>query len=828
VQSFVPLLLTWLNSLGLTESGKLFMATKAPNIWQRLWKRITGIWGKFIGLIDALIGTQIFTFLNKVVPPPLRFLLPFLKEVGIGIPSISKFKGIGVPEKIETKEILKEIIIEQRVGTIWQIKSQFLRYQCQEANPFRCELPHETVVDNPNNKYCKKCQFPAALAPEVTVRGRKGVYQVDNYIGIRGNGRLYNSTNTSDGESFLFKEYVIPKKYFNDQETRECKRNFEASSELKLLDGRVQDSRLVTPIEAITDNREERCYLILPQTDNSIILADYLATHGAMNSWQVKSFLNQVLQTLESLHSQKYRLRSGVIASDLAHGNLTFYSISIRNNFQGFTVYLQDLALWEDLFSATDSPIAYSISRDLEDLGYIAFYLLQGGVIDLENRYCLNPHDVNHWDNKVNFGLKKFIQNLIGFGESSYASAEIARRALMRINIEREAVIQFVEQKEEVEPEKKKKWWWLTKKTIAISAGVLLLLILAFLLYAWFAQPPKPANLNFPCCISQISDIPEGKFIYTSGKNSTWNYTLLQKNLIAKGSSLEEELQKSQPKLKLTYKPVSDEQSLINQLRSNQADFGISSVISNSGGNFITQDIAYDGLTIFVAFSYAQRNNSLPNALQGRITFEQLRQIYTGEIINWRQLGGPNLPVKLYMPLDQEAVQIFEKRVLKDEAAIASFRQLAQDRNNGITALSTFDSLRQVIQDFEDRNIGSISFGTISQIFGQCSVYPLALADDQKSFVSPLILPTGKPVAPDIDLCNEKGNYVQNYTAFINQTYPLAYPISVVYTRDNRRTPIAERFVAIMKTEEAQNLLKQTGLIPLKFPIKETRSKIRK
>lgn len=180
------------------------------------------------------------------------------------------------------------------------------------------------------------------------------------------------------------------------------------------------------------------------------------------------------------------------------------------------------------------------------------------------------------------------------------------------------------------------------------------------------------------------------------------------------------------------------------------------------------------------------------------------------------------------MPLDQEAVQIFEKRVLKDEAAIASFRQLAQDRNNGITALSTFDSLRQVIQDFEDRNIGSISFGTISQIFGQCSVYPLALADDQKSFVSPLILPTGKPVAPDIDLCNEKGNYVQNYTAFINQTYPLAYPISVVYTRDNRRTPIAERFVAIMKTEEAQNLLKQTGLIPLKFPIKETRSKIRK
>jgi len=803
------------------------MATKAPNIWQKLWKRITDIWGQFTSSIDALIGNRFFEFLNKIVPPPLRFLLPFLKDdLGIVTPSLSTFKGIGVPERNETKEILKEITIEQRVGTIWQIKPQFLRYQCQESNPFRCEFPHETVVDNPNNKYCKKCQFPAALPPEVTVRGRKGVYQVDNYIGIRGSGRLYNATNISDGESFLFKEYVIPKKYFNEQEIRECKRNFEASSELKLLDGRVQDSRLVTPIEAIADSREERCYVILPQTDHAITLADYLATHGAMNSWQVKSFLNQVLQTLESLHSQKYRLRSGAIASELPHGNLTFYSISIRNNFQGFTVYLQDLALWEDRFSATDNQtVVYSISRDLEDLGYIAFYLLQGGVIDLENRYCLNPHDVNHWGDRVNLGLKKFIQNLIGFGESSYASAEIARRALLRINIEREAVIEFVEQQEEVALEKKKKWGWLTKKAIAIFVGVLLLFLLAFLLYWWFTQPPKPANLNFPCCISQISDIPEGKFTYTSDKNGTWNYTLLQRNLIAKGSNLEEELQKSQPKLKLTYQPLSDDQSVIKQLQSNQADFGISSVISSSGGNFITQDIAYDGLTIFVAFSYAQRNNSLPTALQGRITFEQLRQIYTGEIINWRQLGGPNLPVKLYMPLDQESVQIFEKRVLKDETAIATFRQLTQDGNNGITALSTFDSLRQVIQDFEDRNIGSISFGSISQVFGQCSVYPLALADDQKSFVSPLILPTGKPVAPDIDLCNEKGNYVQNYTAFINQIYPLAYPISVVYTRDNRRTPIAERFVAIMKTEEAQNLLKQTGLIPLKFPIKRISGK---
>ncbi|MFM7888238.1 MAG: hypothetical protein ACKPCM_16460, partial [Pseudanabaena sp.] len=343
--------------------------------------------------------------------------------------------------------------------------------------------------------------------------------------------------------------------------------------------------------------------VILPHTENTSTLADYLATQGAMNSWQVKSFLNQVLQTLESLHSQKYRLRSGVVASNLPHGNLTFYSISIRENFQGFTVYLNDLALWEDRFYPPDSEThAYSISRDLEDLGYIAFYLLQGGVIDLENRFCLNPHDVNHWGSKVNAGLKKFIQNLIGFGETSYASAEIARRALLRLHIEREALIEFAEQQEEAQLEKKKKWAWLTKKAIAIFIGVLLLLGLLFLLYWWFNQPPKPANLNFPCCISQISDIPEGKFTYAADKNGTWTYSLLQKNLIAKGVTLEDELQKSQPKLQLNYQPVSEDQSIRDKLRSSQVDFAISSVINSAGGDFITQDIAYDGLTVFVAF----------------------------------------------------------------------------------------------------------------------------------------------------------------------------------------------------------------------------------
>ena len=75
----------------------------------------------------------------------------------------------------------------------------------------------------------------------------------------------------------------------------------------------------------------------------------------------------------------------------------------------------------------------------------------------------------------------------------------------------------------------------------------------------------------------------------------------------------------------------------------------------------------------------------------------------------------------------------------------------------------------------------------------------------------------GKPVTPQqIDLCNDKGNYAPNITAFTSQRYPLAYPLSVIYLRDNRQEPIGEKFAEILKTTQVQCLLSETGLIPLR------------
>jgi len=312
--------------------------------------------------------------------------------------------------------------------------------------------------------------------------------------------------------------------------------------------------------------------------------------------------------------------------------------------------------------------------------------------------------------------------------------------------------------------------------------------------------------------IEAISDIPSGRFNYTGEQRSLWSYVSRQKNLIQQGKNLETILQERQPKLQLNYQPEETIESAIEQVRSQQAEFLITSLIDPVSAEFDTQNIAYDGLAVFVAFSYSNRDNSLPRFLNGQISFKQLKQLYTGEIQNWKQIGGADLPVRLYIPAEPELVRIFEQRVLRDQQSIEKFRKL---KESSIAELPTFDSLRQVLRDFEQEQIGSIAFGSLSQVYGQCLVYPLALIEGNRSPVAPLLLDSGKPITPQIDLCTAKGSYDRNFLAFQTQQYPLMYSLAVVSARNNARPPVGRKFASILRTIEGQSLLDKTGLIPL-------------
>jgi hypothetical protein len=55
----------------------------------------------------------------------------------------------------------------------------------------------------------------------------------------------------------------------------------------------------------------------------------------------------------------------------------------------------------------------------------------------------------------------------------------------------------------------------------------------------------SPPREILPCCIAQVSGIPEGRFNYVAEREGTWSYVLQQENLIAQGTTLEAELRKS-------------------------------------------------------------------------------------------------------------------------------------------------------------------------------------------------------------------------------------------------------------------------------------------
>lgn len=792
--------------------------------------------------------------LFRFVPARFQWVIPFVQQnLKIAPPKLPELKfklpgRFGQSQDItkQSQQLAPDIEIATLPEVIQPVQPLYLKYDCVRGNPLSCEVAQQTLEAKSQAKYCRQCGFPVPLAPETKIRGDRGTYQIERLLRHRGMGRLYAAIQLRDRQPVIIKEYVLPKRYFNSEEIRQRKDLFRLVGGINLADGRLQDQRLISPWEAVAPLREERCYLVTKgQIDAFPTLSSYLLETGAFTSPQVRQVLDQVLQSLEFLHEQKFRLRSGALKQGIIHGNLSLDSLIFVPNIQGFFIYLCDVSLWENFGQPILSDSTYSSPhQDFKALGYVAFYLLVGRTFNPKTEQELDPRIEEDWPVNVHPGLKNFILNLIGLGTQKFETAQLARQTLLKLSgdwwvgdgtviplgVPEAIIVETVEKKRRQRT-----------RLIAFLLTTLGLILLALLIWWAMVMRQQKAVAKDPvCCIDKVAGIPLGNFTYTASVNGTWSYLLQQPNLIAPGRTLEQDLQKrlqpedpsEPPKYSFRYIPEPTSTEAIAQVLSGETDFAITNLANarTAYDNLIHTQIgyrefAYDGIVVFVPFSYARRENGLPQRLNGSITFDELRQLYTGKITNWQELGGPNLPVKLYIPNEEEALRIFEERVLKDERAIADFHNLLKTQTPGdnliripatITPLSTFEMLRTVIRDFEDRNIGSIGFGTLSKVFGQCSVYPLALSEGNQPPVSPLVRNLdSQPISPLTDLCNNKGSYRPNVTAFSQNQYPLAYPLVVIYPRDNRLPSVGEKFADILTTLEVQNLLDRTGLIPI-------------
>jgi len=192
---------------------------------------------------------------------------------------------------------------------------------------------------------------------------------------------------------------------------------------------------------------------------------------------------------------------------------------------------------------------------------------------------------------------------------------------------------------------------------------------------------------------------------------------------------------------------------------SNTADLGMSSrSLTAEDGKLWSVEIAKDGIAIIV-----HPKNPVKN-----LTTEQLRNIYTGKITNWNQVGGANHIINIVAREEGSGTRTAFEGFVMNKAAITP-KAVAQDSNGAV---------KQIIAD-DEFSIGYISLGLVDKTVKDVNVNNVA--------------PTRANV--------------------INHTYTFYRPFLFVASKEP--TGITKQFVDYVLSAEGQKILHNEGLVTL-------------
>lgn len=198
--------------------------------------------------------------------------------------------------------------------------------------------------------------------------------------------------------------------------------------------------------------------------------------------------------------------------------------------------------------------------------------------------------------------------------------------------------------------------------------------------------------------------------------------------------------------------------------------------------------VAIDGIAIAVH----------PDLPINGLTLNQLRQIYTGQITNWQQVGGPNLPIIPYSRHLEAGgtVEFFHEHIL----AQASFGQTVQYTEN------TTQSLRKVAE-----NLGGIYYASAPEVVPQCTIKTLPIGRTLATLVSPY----QQPFIP-LSQCPQKRNQL-NKIAFQQGDYPITRRLFVIVKENGQMDEQAGRAYAdLLLSEQGQDLIDQSGFVNIR------------
>lgn len=198
--------------------------------------------------------------------------------------------------------------------------------------------------------------------------------------------------------------------------------------------------------------------------------------------------------------------------------------------------------------------------------------------------------------------------------------------------------------------------------------------------------------------------------------------------------------------------------------------------------------VAIDGLAVAV-----NPNLNIPG-----LTVEQLRSIYKGEITNWKQIGGSDIPIKAYSRRinDGGTVEVFVQDILGGQAFGSNLEFVS----------TTTQALEKVAN-----SLGGIYYASAPEVVPQCSIKPLPLGRTQNEYIAPYQEPfvTAKE-------CPGKRNKL-NIEAFQSGTYPITRNLFVVVKQNGQiEEQAAVAYANFLLTEQGQELITQAGFVKIR------------
>ncbi len=179
------------------------------------------------------------------------------------------------------------------------------------------------------------------------------------------------------------------------------------------------------------------------------------------------------------------------------------------------------------------------------------------------------------------------------------------------------------------------------------------------------------------------------------------------------------------------------------------------------------------------------------------LTLDQLRSIYSGQIVNWEQVGGPNLEIIPY------------SRPVSTGGTVAFFMESVLQGQEFGPRVEFIPTTTEGLRKLTNRP-GGIYYASAPAIVPQCKIKPVPIGHNSGE----LVLPYLPPVVTS-DQCPKQGNHL-NLNAFKSGQYPITHFLYVVIKQNGRIEEHAgEAYANFLLTAEGQALITKTGAVPL-------------